>query len=200
MGRKDPRIDDYIDNAPSFAKPILKHLRKIVHAGCPKAEETMKWRMPFFEYRGKILCGMAAFKAHCAFHFKNGELVFGSRAGEEKAMGQFGRIILIDDLPNEKILIGYVRKAAELKDQGVRPPPEKRTKREPLPVPPFLADALRKNVKARETFKNFSATNQRDYIEWLTEAKQDETRARRLKEAVAWMAEGRPRNWKYMTR
>jgi len=105
MGKKDPRIDTYIDKAQQFAKPILKFLRKVVHAGCPAVEETIKWRMPHFDYNGGILCGMAAFKEHCAFHFKNGELVFGTRAKEEEAMGQFGRITSIVDLPNEKTLI-----------------------------------------------------------------------------------------------
>jgi uncharacterized protein YdeI (YjbR/CyaY-like superfamily) len=198
MGKKDPRIDAYIDKSQPFAKPILKHLRKIVHAACPDVEETIKWSMPHFDYKGGILCAMAAFKQHCAFHFKNGELVFGSRAKEDEAMGQFGRIRSIADLPNEKTLIAHVRKAAALKDKGIKPPTEKKTKRKPLPVPPYLADALKKNAKARKTFKNFSPTNQRDYIEWLTEAKRDETRAQRLKQAIAWMAEGKPRNWNYM--
>jgi uncharacterized protein YdeI (YjbR/CyaY-like superfamily) len=200
MGRRDPGIDAYIDKAQPFAKSILKHLRKIVRAACPDVEETIKWSMPHFVYKGGIVCAMAAFKQHCAFHFKNGELVFGSRAKEDEAMGQFGRITSVADLPNEKTLIAYVRKAAELRDKGIKPPPEKRTKRKPLPVPPYLPDALKKNAKARRTFENFSATNQRDYIEWLTEAKRDETRAQRLKQAIAWMAEGKPRNWKYMRR
>jgi uncharacterized protein YdeI (YjbR/CyaY-like superfamily) len=198
MGRKDPRIDAYIDKAQPFAKPILKHLRKIVHAGCPDVAETIKWQMPHFDYNGGILCAMAAFKQHCAFHFKNGALVFGSRAKEDEAMGQFGRITSVDDLPNEKTLIAYVRKAAELKEKGIREAAPKKSKRQPLPVPPDLANALKKNAKARATFENFSPTNRRDYIEWITEAKRDETRADRLKTAIEWMAEGKPRNWKYM--
>lgn len=198
MRNRDPRIDAYIGNAQPFAKPILKYLRKVVHAGCPEVEETMKWRMPHFDYGGGILCGMAAFKQHCAFHFKNGELVFGTRAKENEAMGQFGRITSVADLPNEKTLTGYVRTAAELKRKGIRPPVEKKKKRKPLPVPPFLADALKKNLRARETFENFSVTNQRDYIEWLAEAKRDETRRQRLRQALEWMAAGKPRNWKYM--
>jgi uncharacterized protein YdeI (YjbR/CyaY-like superfamily) len=197
MGTKDRRVDAYIDKAQPFARPILKHLRKIVHTACPDLAETIKWSMPHFDYKGGILCAMAAFKQHCAFHFKNGELVFGSRAKEDEAMGQFGRITSIADLPNEKVLIGYVRKAAELKEMGIKPPAEKKTKRKPLPVPPYLADALKKNTKARKTFENFSPSNQRDYIEWLTKAKRNETRRERLQTAIEWITQGKPRNWKY---
>lgn len=133
MGKKDRRIDAYIEAAPPFAKPILKHLRRVVHAGCPDCEETIKWRMPHFDYKGGILCAMAAFKQHCAFHFKNGERVVGLREKEDEAMGQFGRITSIDDLPNEKTLIAYVRRAAQLKDKSIKRPPEKKARRKPMP-------------------------------------------------------------------
>ena len=98
MGKKDPRVDAYIERSAPFAKPILKHLRKIVHRGCPQVEETIKWGMPHFDYKG-ILCGMAAFKAHCAFHFWKGELVMGDSNRANEAMGQFGRINSVKDLP-----------------------------------------------------------------------------------------------------
>jgi uncharacterized protein YdeI (YjbR/CyaY-like superfamily) len=200
MGKKDPRIDAYIDKAQPFAKPILKHLRRIVHAGCPQVEETIKWNMPHFVYGGGILCMMAAFKAHCVLHFWKGEIIFGKRGKESEAMGEFGRIASLDDLPNEKTLTAYVQKAAAAKEKGIAETSEKKPKRKSLPVPRYLADALKKNVKARKTFENFSPTNQRDYIEWLTEAKRDETRRGRLKTAIEWMTEGKPRNWKYLRR
>jgi uncharacterized protein YdeI (YjbR/CyaY-like superfamily) len=198
MGKKDPRVDAYIDKSPAFAKPILKHLRKIVHASCPEAEEKIKWQSPHFDYKGPM-CFMAAFKGHCAFGFWKGPLIFGSRKEEMEAMGQFGRIRSIDDLPKEKTLIGYVRKAAQLNEAGVKSPTRsKAKKKEPIRVPPYLADALKKNMKARKGFANFSPSNQRDYVEWLTEAKREETRQQRLKTAVDWMSEGKPRNWKYI--
>lgn len=121
MPKKDPRIDAYIDKAAPFARPILKHLRKVVHAGCPQVVETMKWSMPHFEYKG-IMCGMAAFKEHCAFGFWKGVLILGRSQAEGKGMGHFGRIASLDDLPNEKTLIGYVRKAAELNEKGIKKP------------------------------------------------------------------------------
>jgi uncharacterized protein YdeI (YjbR/CyaY-like superfamily) len=198
MARKNPRLDAYIQEAAPFAKPILKHLRKVVHAGCPDVEEKIKWQFPHFDYKG-MMCAMAAFKNHCAFGFWKSTLVTGSKyPRSEDAMGQFGRITSIADLPSEKTLIGYVRKAVELNDAGVRPLWQaERKKRAPLPVPDYLAAALKKNAKARATFEKFSPSHRRDYIEWLTEAKREETRTQRLKTALKWMAEGKARNWKY---
>ena len=196
MGKKDPRVDAYIDKSAAFARPILKHLRKVVHKGCAEAEETIKWGMPFFDYKG-VLCGMAAFKEHCAFWFWNRQLILGKNS--EPGMAQFGRLTSFDDLPNEKTLIGYVRKAAELNEKGIKAPGRSQPKkRAALRVPPDLADALRRNAKARKTFENFSPSNQRDYIEWLTDAKREETRQRRLQTAIEWMAQGKVRNWKYL--
>ena len=198
MPKRDPRVDVYIDKAALFARPILKHLRKVVHAGCPDAQETIKWGMPHFDYKG-LLCGMAAFKNHCALWFWNRELVLGKKS--ERGMAQFGRIKSIDDLPNEKTLIGYVRKAAALNEAGikrpVRPGPKKKS---PPKVPDYFKAALARNAKARKTFENFSPSQQEEYVEWLGEAKRDQTRQQRLKMSIFWLAEGKPRNWKYMPR
>jgi uncharacterized protein YdeI (YjbR/CyaY-like superfamily) len=194
----NPRVDAYIEKSPAFAQPILKELRKIVHSTCPEATETIKWGHAFFEYRG-LLCNMAAFKGHCAFGFWKGSLVF--PAGEsrsEEAMGQFGRIASLKDLPPKTRIAGYVRKAMQLNEDGVTSPARARTvKRKPLPTPKDLAAALKKNVAAKKTFASFSPSQQRDYIEWITEAKTDETRARRVATTVEWLAEGKSRNWKY---
>ena len=195
MARKDPRVDAYIEKAAPFAKPILRFLRTAVHNGCPDLEETIKWGMPHFDYKGPI-CGMAAFKEHCAFGFWKRALIFGNSNQEEEGMGQFGRITSLKDLPDEKTLIGHVRKAADLNEKGIKV--RDRKKRKPLPVPAYLTAALKKNTKARTTFENFSPSHRRDYIEWLTEAKREETRKQRLQIALDWMAQGKPRNWKYM--
>jgi uncharacterized protein YdeI (YjbR/CyaY-like superfamily) len=199
MGRKDRRIDAYIDKSAKFAKPILKYLRKAVHAGCPKVEETIKWQHPHFDYKG-VMCGMAAFKEHCAFGFWKAELIFGADNGAEReAMGHFGRITSISDLPSEKTLIAYVRKAAALNEAGIKAPTRAKPRaKPPLKVPDYFRAALKKNAKANKTFENFSASNQREYVEWITEAKWAETRAQRLKTAIEWLAQGKPRNWKYM--
>jgi len=197
--KKDPRIDAYIDKAAPFARPILKYLRKVVHAGCPEVEETLKWSMPHFDYKG-VMCGMAAFKEHCAFGFWKAALIFdGDKAREREAMGHFGRITSLDDLPGEKILIGYVREAAELNKKGIKAPGRTQPKKKrPLQVPDYLKTALKRNAKAKRTFESFSPSHQREYVEWLREAKREETRQHRLKTAIDWMAQGKVRNWKYV--
>jgi len=147
MAKKDPRVDDYIKRAAPFARPILKHLRKIVHVGCPDVEETIKWQSPFFERKG-IICFMAAFKQHCVFGFWKGSLIFGGK--HKGAMRHFGRITSMHDLPNQKMLIGFVRRAAELNEAGTRKSrPRPRAKRE-INVPADLKAALQKKVKARK--------------------------------------------------
>ena len=196
MRKKDARVDAYIDKAAPFARPILKQLRKLVHAGCPDAQETIKWGMPHFDYEG-LLCGMAAFKNHCAFWFWNRALVLGEDS--ERGMAQFGRLRSVEYLPSEKRLIGYVRKAAALNESGVKPAARSKPRsKSPPKIPDYFKAALGKNAKARKTFENFSPSEQKEYIQWLTEAKRDETRQQRLKTSIAWLAEGKPRNWKYM--
>ncbi len=199
----DKRIDAYIDNARPFAIPILRKLRKWVHAGCPEVVETLKWSCPSFEYKG-ILCGMAAFKADCTFGFWKHDLLGGEGAGltkvEESAMGQFGRITNLAQLPKERAMIGLVRKAAALNEAGIRAPARKRAaanRPRRLQVPTYFAKALEANRKAKETFSGFSYSHRKEYVEWIVEAKQEATRERRMKQALAWLAEGKSRNWKY---
>jgi uncharacterized protein YdeI (YjbR/CyaY-like superfamily) len=194
MGKKDPLVDAYIAKSAGFAKPILRHLREIVHKGCPEVEETMKWSFPHFMYKG-MLCSMASFKNHCAFGFWKGKLIV---PGKSDAMGQFGRITSLSDLPKDSVLLGYVREAARLNETGEKLPRKSREPRKALPTPSDLVAALKENAKARRTFEGFSPSNRREYVEWITEAKTDETRKRRLDTTVEWMAEGKRRNWKYM--
>ena len=202
MVKKDPRIDAYITKSAGFARPILKHLRKVVHAGCPDVEETLKWSHPAFMYKG-ILCGRAAFKQHCTFGFWKEALLRGKGRGafksSDEAWGQFGRITAVSELPRERVLLALVRKAVALNDQGVRLPakPGPKGNRE-LEVPGDLMSALRKNKRALETFQGFSYSNKKEYVEWVVEAKTEATRSRRLETAIAWMAEGKIRNWKYV--
>ena len=200
MSKKDPCVDAYIAKSPDFARPILEHLRKVVHAGCPDVVETMKWQFPHFDHKG-LMCGMAAFKQHCAFGFWKAELIFGrENVAAREAMGHFGRITKISDLPDEKTLIGYVQKAADLNEAGVRSLARSKPKRKPQPpkIPDYFSAALAKNRKARKVFENFSPSNQREYVEWVAGAKRDETRERRLKTSIEWMTEEKVRNWKYL--
>jgi len=199
MATRDPRIDAYIAKSADFAKPILTHIRSLVHEACPDVEETMKWSFPHFQYKG-MLCSMASFKEHCAFGFWKSSLVVENSNGEtEPSAGNFGRITKLSDLPSKKILIGYIKKAMKLNDEGVKPPARAKPKTpKAVIVPDDLKRALQANTQAQATFEEFSPSHQREYIAWLTEAKTEATRARRLETAIEWMAEGKPRNWKYM--
>lgn len=195
--KTDPRFDDYIEKSAEFARPILRHLRELVHRGFPGIEETMKWGMPTFEHRG-IVCHMAAFKAHATFGFWHGELV-GKTGKEKEAMGQFGKIRSLSDLPPDRAIVALVRKAVALNASGVKKPPKLKHPKRPLRVPRDLAEALESSARARKTFEGFPPSHRREYVEWITEAKTDATRARRLQTTIEWLAEGKARNWKYMT-
>lgn len=199
MGTRDKRIDAYIAKSAEFAKPILRELREIVHEGCPDVEETMKWSMPFFMYKG-MLCNMASFKQHCAFGFWKGSLILnGEQSKSVEAMGQFGRITSAKDLPPRKVIVGYVKKARQLNDDDVKVPSrmKRSTEKKELVVPDYFTAALKKNKKALTTFEAFPYSKRKDYVQWVTEAKSDETRDRRLKTSLEWLADGKSRNWKY---
>jgi uncharacterized protein YdeI (YjbR/CyaY-like superfamily) len=197
MSKNDPRVDAYIAKAADFAKPVLNRIRKLVHASCPDAVETMKWNMPFFEYKGN-LCGMAAFKWHCALVFWKRKLILGKAPARADAMGQFGRITSLADLPGDKILAGYIRKAVALNKNGIKYPTRNKPKtKKKIAVPDYFLAALRKNQNALTTFENFSPSCQREYVEWITQARRDETRNSRITTAVEWIARGKSRNWKY---
>ena len=200
MATKDPRVDAYIAKSADFAKPILNHLRKVVHTACPEVEETMKWSFPHFDYKG-MLCSMAAFKQHCTFGFWKAALIFGDAApgkNSDDAMGHSGRITALSDLPNDKILIGYIKEAVRLSEEGIKLParPKSRERKE-LVVPDDFAAALRKNKKALATFDEFSYSHKKEYLDWILEAKREETRRQRMATAIQWLAEGKSRNWKY---
>lgn len=197
MSTTDPRIDAYIAQSAGFAKPILIHLRKLAHIACPEVEETLKWRMPHFTHKG-ILFAMAAFKEHCTLHFWHGKLFLPNHVRKDGGMGQFGRITALSDLPEEKVLLGYIKKAVELNEAGVRKEAPRSKPKKKLIIPDYFLAALKKNEKARTTFENFSPSHQKEYVQWITEAKRDETRAKRLETSLQWLAKGKPRNWKYL--
>ena len=199
MPTTDPRVDAYIAASAPFARPILAHLRAVVHAAVPEVEETMKWSFPHFVHQG-ILCSMASFKAHCAFGFWMGALIVeGDADRSAEAMGQLGRITSIDDLPPKRTLTAWIRRAKELNEQGVKVAGARKPSRstvEPA-VPDAFAKALRGNARARAAFDAFPPSHRREYIQWIAEAKRDETRERRITQALEWIAEGKQRNWKY---
>lgn len=198
MGRRDPRIDAYIAKAAPFAQPILQRIRDVVHEACPEVEETMKWSMPTFVYAGGILAGMAAFKQHASFGYWKHALVMGEGA-QRDGMGSYGKMATLKDVPSKRRLVADIRRAMQLNAAGVKTPgPRKTAAPKPPPeTPPDLLAALAKNRKARTTFEALAPSHRREYVEWITEARRDETRARRLAQTVEWLAEGKRRNWKY---
>jgi uncharacterized protein YdeI (YjbR/CyaY-like superfamily) len=198
MPKHHPRVDAYIAKAAPFAQPILAHLRAVVHAAAPQAEEEIKWGMPFFTYRGKLLCNFAAFKAHAAFGFHRGSLILGS-AEQRGSMGSLGRITSVRDLPPRRVLASYVKKAIALADVTAAAPRKSRTPR-PLPkMPPALACALKADAAAQRQWAAFTPGKRREYLTWILGAKQDATRERRIAQTVAQVREGKSQNWKYET-
>jgi uncharacterized protein YdeI (YjbR/CyaY-like superfamily) len=191
---RDKRIDDYIAKAAPFAQPILHHIRETIHAAVPGLVESIKWSMPHFLHNGKNLAGMAAFKAHCAM------IIHGDgRQGD--AMGQYGKITALSDLPGDNELkskliavrerIDAEGTAQKKKSEGKKPPKAE------LPIPEEFVAALNANSMAKATLDAFAPSHRREYVEWITEAKRPETRDKRIAQAIEWLAEGKKRNWKY---
>ena len=199
MGTIDDRIDRYIGRAAPFSRPILTRLRKVVRATSPDIDETIKWGAPFFTYKRAPLCFMAAFTAHCTFGFWRGSLLAAGDTKAREAMGSFGRITKLSDLPSATKLTALIRAAMKLKDDGVKAP--NKHPRKPAPrMPAYFAAGLRGNARARAAFDAFTPSRRREYIEWLAEAKTEATRTRRLTSAIEWIAAGKPRNWQYMAK
>lgn len=200
MSTRDKRVDAYIAKSAAFAKPILNHIRELVHQANPEVHETIKWGFPNFDYKG-MMCSMASFKSHCAFGFWKAKLMADydkqlSKVGET-AMGHFGRITSLNDLPSDAKMRKYIKEACRLNDTGAKVERPKPLPKKPLTVPPYFRKELSKNPKAKSTFDNFSYSHHKDYLEWITEAKTDVTRNKRMTTAIEWLAEGKGRNWRY---
>lgn len=201
MAMRDKRIDVYILKSADFAIPILSHLRELIHVACPDVEETMKWSFPHFDYLG-VMCSMASFRQHAVFGFWKASLMkdksLMENAASETSMGHLGKITTLQDLPSDKVMKSYIAEAMQLNETGAKVARTKPVKGRKVVAPPDLKKAIEKNGKASKTFSAFSSSNRKEYVDWVKEAKTDETRARRIKTAVEWMAEGKIRNWKYV--
>lgn len=197
MPKTDKRVDAYVANAADFARPILERLRAIVHEGCPDCEEAIKWGHPSFTYNG-ILCGMIAFKERCALHFWKSNLLWPKGENDPEWQALLYQMKTVSDIPPKKTLLPLIKKAMTLNETGAKvPKPPPKSKKE-LPMPDVFMAAIKKNKKALAAYDKFSPSHKREYIEWITDAKADATRDRRIAQAVEWMAEGKARNWKYM--
>jgi len=200
MSPYNEKIDAYIAKSQPFAQPILEYIRELVHTTCPDVEEKIKWSMPFFDYKGKMMCHMAAFKQHCAFGFFQAALMdepmLIQNAESESAMGHLGRITSLKDLPPEKKLIGFIKKAMEITDDGKRLIKKAAPKTEYI-VPSYITAAIKKNKKAFTTWEAFAPSHRKEYATWIDEAKTEATKEKRITQATEWIAEGKQRHWKY---
>ena len=199
----DPRVDAYINKSAPFAQPILAHIRQLVHQTLPDVEETIKWSHAFFMYRGLILGNMAAFKQHASFGLWGEEIAKKLSKGENSpggAMGTFGRITTLADLPPDKKIQSFLREAAAVLDNGTRTRNYSRPQRvakPPAVIPPDFAAALKKNKPAQKFFDTLAPGQRREYLDWITGAKREETTTKRIAQAVSQLAEGKKLNWKY---
>ncbi|MFM9910670.1 MAG: YdeI/OmpD-associated family protein [Chitinophagaceae bacterium] len=201
MGIKNTKVDVYIASAAPFAQPVLKHLRQLIHKACPSVEEKIKWGMPSFEYCG-LLGGFASFKHHCSFGFWKAALMkdklLMENAKSEAAMGHLGKITSLKDLPTDKKITSWIKEAMKLNEEGKKVMKKKAVTNRQVIVPAEIQTTLQKNKKALIIFESFSASAKKEYIDWITEAKTSDTKTKRLMQAIEWIAEGKPRNWKYM--
>lgn len=196
----DPRVDAYINKSAVFSQPILEHLRELFHKGCPHVEEAIKWSMPFFVYKGQLFGYMAGFKQHCSFGLigSHNRSLAKAKFEQKDGMGVIGKITSLEDLPSNKEMLQLIREATVFIDEGGKTMTRTKKAAKPVPeVPAELAIALKKNKTAQKIFKEFSPSAQREYIEWINEAKREETRQKRIVQAVEQIAEGKQRNWKY---
>ena len=184
---RNPKVDAYIDKQQDFAKPILKHVRKLAHEALPRAEEALKWGVPYFTVNGKNAVGMAAFKKHASVMVCSTETAGGG-------MGNFGKLTDVSQLPGDEELIRQFRESAE----AVQSPETSQPKTKPvLAMPDDLASAIADTPSAQEVFDGFTDAQRRDYIEWVMSAKRQPTREKRVATAAEWIGEGKKRNWKY---
>lgn len=202
MGKKNKQVDAYIAKSAEFARPILIHLRELVHEACPDVEEVIKWGFPNFDYKG-VMCNMAAFKQHCSFGFWKYSLMNDPKGiltsrNDGGSMGNFSKLTSLKDLPSDKILLGFLKQAVELNEQEIKRPVKTTPKgTKTIDTPDYLARALKKNKTAYEIFENFAYSHRNEYIQWFEEAKTEETRNKRIAQAIEWISEGKGRNWKY---
>jgi uncharacterized protein YdeI (YjbR/CyaY-like superfamily) len=197
MPTTDKRIDAYVAKSADFARPVLTRLRELIHEFCPDCEETVKWSSPTFMYGGSIMCGIVAFKERCVLHFWKGPLIV-AEGQKDDNWEKLNSLTTVSDIPPKKVVGAYIKKAMELNEAGAKVPKRPAKPKKELVIPEAFMAAIKKNKKALATYEKFSPSHKREYIEWISDAKAEATRDRRITQAVEWMAEGKPRNWKYM--
>jgi len=201
MGQYNEKVDAYIAKSAPFAKPVLEHIRELVHHAAPEVTEIIKWGFPFFDYKGPV-CQMAAFKKHCAFGFWKEKMLADPQGylkvdGEESSAGSFGQILSISDLPPEEVLVDFIRQAIAINEKGIKVEKKPPAPKAELTMPDDFKNLLSADSKVLGNFENFSPSKQREYLEWIIEAKSEATRQKRMETAIEWIGEGKSRHWKY---
>jgi uncharacterized protein YdeI (YjbR/CyaY-like superfamily) len=200
MPNYNEKVDAYIAKAQPFAQPILEHLRELIHKVCPAVEEKIKWGMPFFDYKGEMMCHIASFKQHAVMGFWKGALMSDptlmQNASAEASMGHLGKITSLKDLPSGKKLVGYIKEAMKLNEDGIKIV-KKPVAKAAYVVPDYITAAIKKNKKAFATWEAFAPSHKKEYAQWIHEAKTDATKEKRMAQTIEWLIEGKQRNWKY---
>ena len=201
MSKFNPKVDDYIAKSADFAKPILEYLRKIIHSTCPEVEEVIKWGIPHFDYKGDMMCILASYKQHCSFSLYKAELMSDPKLIESvkagQKMGYMDKIKTLSDLPAKKTLVAYIKEAMALNENGVKKVAPKSREPKVIEAPDYFSEKLAANPKAKEIFETKSASFRKDYLIWITDAKTEATRQKRIEESLEWIAEGKGRFWQY---
>jgi uncharacterized protein YdeI (YjbR/CyaY-like superfamily) len=201
MATFNKQVDGYIAKSADFAKPILEHLRKIIHDTCPEVEEVMKWGIPHFDYKGDMMCILAAYKNHCSFSLYKAELMSDPKIKESvkagQKMGYMDKIKTLSDLPAKKTLVAYIKEAMALNEKGIKKEKPVKEKSPETEVPDYFLAKLSKNPAAKKVFESKSASFRKEYSKWIIDAKTEETRDKRIEQSLEWIAEGKGRFWQY---
>jgi uncharacterized protein YdeI (YjbR/CyaY-like superfamily) len=201
MKKSNSKVDEYVAKSEAFAKPILEHWRQLIHDNCPDVEEAIKWGFPHFDYKGDFMCVIASYKNHCSLTFLKAELMYDPRLKESKTLKPtqrfLGKVMNLTDLPPDEEFIGLLKEAMVLNEKGIKVIVPKSDKPKVLEMPDYFSKKLASNAKAKEIFENKSDSFRKDYIIWISDAKTEATRQKKMEEAVEWIAEGKGRFWKY---
>lgn len=201
MKNFDPKVDEYIAKVEAFAKPVLEHWRQLIHDNCPDVTEAIKWGFPHFDYKGDFMCVIASYKNHCSLTFLKAELMSDARLKDSKALKPIqrflGKVTGLSDLPPDEEFVGMLKEAMALNEKGIKVIAPKSDKPKVLETPDYFSEKLAGNVKAKTVYESKSDSFRKDYIIWISDAKTDATRQKRMEEAIEWIAEGKGRFWKY---
>ena len=201
MSKFNPQFDEYIEKSADFAKPIMEYLRQIIHETCPEVEEIIKWGNPHFDYKGDMMCILAGYKNHCSFSLYKAELMSDTKIIESvkagQKMGYMDKLKSLSDLPARETLVAYIKEAMVLNENGVKKVKPVSEKPKVIEVPDYFSEKLATNPLAKEIFESKSSSFRKDYLVWITDAKTEATRQKRIEQSMEWIAEGKGRFWQY---